>query len=101
MFHLGGSRTHLGDSSPRFHASTFESAVVFALGVQGGRGICRRRPAPAPRRPPAQGILLFRPILSAVLPSDQPPHLKPAKIVATAPSGCALQQTLQRFSLKD
>jgi hypothetical protein len=40
-------------------------------------------------------------ILSAVLPSDQPPQLKPTKIVATGTDGCALQQTLQRFSSKD
>jgi hypothetical protein len=39
-------------------------------------------------------------MLSAVLPSDQPPQLKPTKIVAMAPA-TAPYSKLQRFSLKD
>src|SRR4029077_11686677 len=73
----------LGNSSARFHESTFESATVFASASGSARNLSAHTGASAATT--ARSDRSFA-ILSAVLPSDQPPQLKPTTIVATAPT---------------
>ena len=72
----------LGNSSARFHASTFERAMVFASASGRARNLSAHTGANAATT--ASSDRSFA-ILLAVLPSVQPPQPKPTAIVATAP----------------
>src|ERR1700704_769425 len=85
----GGVTNPLGNSSRRFHESTFESAAVFASASGSARNLSAHTGASAATT--ARSERSFA-IFSAVLPRDQPPQLKPTTIVATAASGCTLTQ---------
>src|SRR6202035_5174268 len=82
----------LGNSSPRFHDSAFESATFFASASGWARNLSAHTGASAATT--ASSDRSFA-ILSAVLPSDQPPQLKPTTIVATAPTAAPCNR---RFS---
>ena len=76
--HKGGTRVRftgrvtrsLGNSSTRFHGSTFESATFFASASGSARNLSAHTGASAATT--ARSERSFA-ILSAVLPSDQPP----------------------------
>src|SRR5260370_4050940 len=82
----------LGNSSRRFHESTFESATCFASASGSARNLSAHTGASTAMT--ASSDRSFA-ILSAVLPTDQPPPYKPTKIVATAPAAAA---GIRRFS---
>src|SRR5258707_11031598 len=69
----------LGNSSRRFHESTFESATFFASASGSARNLSAHTGAKAATT--ASSDRAFA-IASAVLPSDQPPQDKPTTIVA-------------------
>src|SRR3984893_14589511 len=82
----------LGNSSRRFHESTFESATFLASASGSARNLSAHTGASAAITASSERSFA---ILSAVLPSDQPPQLKPITIVATAP---AAAPCIRRFS---
>src|SRR5438128_11338758 len=73
----------LGNSSRRFHESTFESATFFAAKSGSARNLSAHTGASAAMTASSDRCVA---ILSAVLPSDQPPQYKPTTIVGTAPA---------------
>src|SRR5246127_1153526 len=73
----------LGNSSRRFHDSTFESATFFASASGSARNLSAHTGASAATT--ASSDRAFA-IASTVLESDQPPQEKPTTIVATAPA---------------
>src|SRR5207344_703742 len=82
----------LGNSSRRFHDSTFESVTFFASASGSARNLSAHTGASAATTASSERSFA---ILSTVLPSDQPPQLKPTTIVATAPAAAPCSR---RFS---
>src|SRR4029077_1169681 len=82
----------LGNSSRRFHDSIFESPACFARASGSARNLSAHTGASAAMTASSERSLA---ILSAVLPSDQPPQEKPTNIVATAPAAAPCSR---RFS---
>src|SRR5439155_20288823 len=79
----GSVTISLGNSSRRFHESTFESATFLASASGNARNLSAHTGASAETTAKSERSFA---ILSAVLPSDQPPQLKPTTIVASAPA---------------
>src|ERR1700736_1766697 len=87
----GSVTNSFGNSSRRFHESTFESATFFASASGSAPNLSAHTGGSAAITASSDGCFA---ILSAVLPSDQPPQLKPTTIVATAPAAAPCSRRL-------